>query len=76
MWKSEPNYTDADLASITVPVTIAAGDREEAILDSHTRYMAATIPGAKLVMLKDTSHFALVQDPKAFAETVKLFLAE
>lgn len=76
MWKSEPNYTDADLASITVPVTIAAGDREEAILDSHTRYMAATIPGAKLVMLKDTSHFALVQDPETFAETVKLFLAE
>jgi pimeloyl-ACP methyl ester carboxylesterase len=66
MWDTEPNYAAADLARIHTPVAIADGDHDEAIKRSHTDYMARTIPGAKLVILKDVSHFAMLQDPAQF----------
>jgi pimeloyl-ACP methyl ester carboxylesterase len=38
--------------------------------------MAAVIPGAKLVILKDVSHFALLQDPAQYDQAIRDFLAE
>jgi pimeloyl-ACP methyl ester carboxylesterase len=38
--------------------------------------MAAVIPGAKLVILKNVSHFALLQDPAQYDQTIRDFLAE
>ncbi len=66
MWASEPNWSDADLRKIRAPVMIADGDHDEAIFRAHTEYMAATIPGAGLLILPNTSHFAFLQDPKLF----------
>ena len=74
MWASQPNWSDADLAKITVPTAIVLGDHDEAITRAHTEHMAAVIPGAKLVILNDASHFAMLQDPAGYTEAVRDFI--
>ena len=74
MWASQPNWTDAQLQSIKTPILIADGDHDEAIKREHTEYMAATIPGAGLLILPKTSHFAFLQDPALFNAAVLGFL--
>ncbi|ULJ71432.1 alpha/beta fold hydrolase [Rhizobium gallicum] len=71
MWMSEPAWTAADLGKITVPVTLAIGDHDEAIKLDHTERMAKEIPGAKLVILKDASHFAMLQDPEGYDAMIR-----
>ena len=58
-----------------MPTTIFDGDHDEAIKPEHTREMAALIPGASLVIMKDASHFAFLQHPQAFTALVEQFLA-
>jgi pimeloyl-ACP methyl ester carboxylesterase len=74
MWETLPAYTAEELRAIKVPVTIADGEYDEAIKQSHDRYMAATIPGAKLVILPRVSHFAMLQNPGEFNAAVVEFL--
>jgi pimeloyl-ACP methyl ester carboxylesterase len=76
MWASQPNWSDAELGRITTPIAIVLGDHDEAISLDHTRHMAAVIPGSKLVILKDVSHFALLQDPAQYDQAIRDFLAE
>jgi pimeloyl-ACP methyl ester carboxylesterase len=76
MWATQPNWSDAELAKITVPTAIVLGDHDEAIKRDHTEHMAQVIPGAKLIILKDASHFAMLQDPKGYTKAVRDFLAE
>ncbi|RUM26657.1 alpha/beta hydrolase [Rhizobium vallis] len=66
MWATQPAWTAADLATISVPVTLAIGDHDEAVKLDHTEMMAREIPGAKLVILKNASHFAMLQDPEGY----------
>jgi pimeloyl-ACP methyl ester carboxylesterase len=70
MWETEPNFTAAQLKSIKVPTTIADGQYDEIIQQSHDIYMATTIPRARLVILPDVSHFAMLQNPSLFNSTV------
>ncbi len=74
MWLTEPDFTAAQLRSIRVPTTIADGEYERIIKPEHTRYLAATIPHARLVILPDVSHFAILQDPAEFNAAVLSFL--
>jgi pimeloyl-ACP methyl ester carboxylesterase len=74
MWETEPNWTDAQLQSIHTPVLVVDGDHDEAIKRAHTEYIAATIPGAGLLILPNTSHFAFLQDPTLFNEALLHFL--
>jgi pimeloyl-ACP methyl ester carboxylesterase len=76
MWATEPAWSDADLAKITVPTAIVLGDHDEAIKRDHTDHMAEVIPGAKEIILKDASHFAMLQDPKGYTKAVRDFLNE
>jgi pimeloyl-ACP methyl ester carboxylesterase len=76
MWASEPNWTDAQLKAITAPVLVVDGDHDEAIKREHTEYIAATIPGAGLLILPNASHFAFLQDPDLFSFAVLHFLEE
>ncbi|RFC00178.1 alpha/beta hydrolase [Rhizobium leguminosarum bv. trifolii] len=66
MWAAQPAWTAAELAKISVPVTLAIGDHDEAVKLDHTEMMAREIPGAKLVILKNASHFAMLQDPEGY----------
>lgn len=74
MWATQPNWSDAALAKITVPTAIVLGDHDEAITRAHTERMAEAIPGATLVILKDVSHFAMLQDPAGYNEAVRNFI--
>jgi pimeloyl-ACP methyl ester carboxylesterase len=76
MWSTLPAYTAAQLASISVPTTIADGQYDEAIKPEHTHYLAATIPGARLVILPNLSHFAMLQGPRVFNSAVLDFLSD
>jgi pimeloyl-ACP methyl ester carboxylesterase len=74
MWATQPNWTADDLKKITVPTWIVDADHDEAIKRENTEFMAANIPGAGLLLLPETSHFAFLQDPKLFTGTLLHFL--
>ncbi len=76
MWDSEPNWTKEQLSKIRVPTAIVLGDHDEAIKRDHTEYMASAIPSAKLIILKNVSHFAMLQDPEGYTKAVLGFLAD
>jgi pimeloyl-ACP methyl ester carboxylesterase len=74
MWETLPAYTAEQLRTIREPVTIADGEYDEAIKQSHDRYMASTIPAARLDILPQLSHFAMLQNPSEFNTAVLEFL--
>ncbi len=76
MWKDQPNWTAASLHKIGVPVLIVDGDHDEVIKREHTEFIANSIPGAGLLILPNTSHFAFLQDPTLFNAAMLDFLDE
>ncbi|MCR6634253.1 alpha/beta hydrolase [Devosia sp.] len=76
LWATQPNWTAEELAKITTPILVLAGDHEEAISEDHTRKIAEQIPGSELVLLENTSHFAHLQDATGFNKAVADFLKE
>lgn len=76
MWADQPNWTDAQLHAIRAPVLVVDGDHDEAIKRAHTEYVAATIPGAGLLILPNASHFAFLQDPIMFNFAILHFLGD
>lgn len=74
MWASQPNWTDDQVKAITVPVAVVVGDHDEAILPAHTEKIAALIPGAKLVILPEASHFAMLQAPAEYTAAIRAFI--
>jgi pimeloyl-ACP methyl ester carboxylesterase len=64
MQKKEPNYTTKELAAIKwSKIAIADGDHEEFITRAHAEYLAATIPGAKLIILPNVRPFCPLARP-------------
>jgi pimeloyl-ACP methyl ester carboxylesterase len=76
MWATQPNWTATQLAGIKTPVLVVDGDHDEAVKRAHTEQIAATIPGAGLLILPETSHFSFLQDPGQFSWHVLHFLEE
>jgi pimeloyl-ACP methyl ester carboxylesterase len=74
MWATEPNYTMAQLESISTPFLILDGEKEEAIDLNQTKLMWRLIPGAELALMPDTGHFALFQEPEEFSQITLNFL--
>jgi pimeloyl-ACP methyl ester carboxylesterase len=75
MWESQPKWMASDLAAIKVPTWIVDGDHDEAIKRDNTEFMAASIPGAGLLIQPQVSHFSFLQDPEQFNEDVLRFLS-
>jgi pimeloyl-ACP methyl ester carboxylesterase len=76
MWATQPNWTAQQLAAIKPPVLVVDGDHDEAIKRPHTEQIAATIPGAGLLILPNTSHFSFLQDPEQFTWSTLHFLGQ
>ena len=76
MWATQPNWNAAQLRGIATRVEVVDGDHDEAIKRAHTERIAAGIPGAGLLILPNTSHFAFLQDPEAFTWHILHFLAQ
>jgi pimeloyl-ACP methyl ester carboxylesterase len=74
LWRTQPNYTAADLARIVAPVAIVDGDRDDVIRPEHVLYLARSIPGARLILLPGLGHGALLQDPAVFNRAMLGFL--
>jgi len=76
MWETLPAFTAGQLATISVPTTIADGEYDDAIKVDHLKYIVATIPGAKLVILPNLGHIAMLQGPREFNAAVLDFLRD
>lgn len=74
MWLTEPQFTSAQLAGISVPTLIMDGQQEELIRPDHAPEIAAAIPNAKLIMLPDVGHYAIFKTAKLWSEKVMGFL--
>jgi pimeloyl-ACP methyl ester carboxylesterase len=76
LWRNPTGITPDQLRAIKAPVAMADGDHDELIVIDQIEEMARLIPNGKLVVFKDTSHFALWQDPEGFNQAVVEFLTE
>ena len=74
MMKTQPDYSTRALAAIRAPVTIAQSEADEFIKREHAEYLARSIPGARLVILSEVSHFAPLQRPQQFNRALLAFL--
>jgi 3-oxoadipate enol-lactonase len=63
------------LAKIPVPTLVIAGERDANAPAAMMEKMAAKIPDAEYVCLQDVGHLANLENPAAFNETLRLFLA-
>ncbi len=70
-----PNYSEAELQSIAVPVLILDGEKDEFVTPDQPVRMADLIPGAELVLIPGTGHFAPFARPAVFNQIVLEYLA-
>jgi pimeloyl-ACP methyl ester carboxylesterase len=75
LYEIAPNFSEEQLKSITVPVLVLDGAEEEFIKPEHTARLAELIPGAELVIMPGTGHFAPFAQPAVFNQIVLEFLA-
>lgn len=75
LYQTEPNFSAAELGGITAPVLILDGAEEELIDADQPVRMAELIPGAELVLIPGTGHFAPIAKPEEFNCIVLDFLA-
>ena len=74
MWATQPDLTKEQLKTITVPIWIVDGDRDEAVKRENTEFIAAQIQNSGLLLQPWVSHFSFLQDPKQFNSAVLHFL--
>jgi pimeloyl-ACP methyl ester carboxylesterase len=74
MWRTEPNFTPAELASIHTPTMICAGEHD-LVLREHSEALARDIPGARLWIVPGASHGAMIEKPELVNPRVLEFLA-
>jgi pimeloyl-ACP methyl ester carboxylesterase len=74
MQRTQPNASADELGEICVPVAIAHSEHDEFIKREHAEYLARSIPGAELIVLAGVSHFAPLQQPKQFNDTLVALL--
>ena len=74
IWRNPMGFTQEQLKTIKAPTVVADGDHDEIIVLSQIEEMAKLIPNARLEVFKDTSHFALWQDPASFNKVLVDFL--
>lgn len=68
----DPNIPEKELAALRMPTLVIAGSRDM-IRTSHTKAIAAAIPGARLCILPG-NHFIANKTPDAFNQAVEEFL--
>jgi pimeloyl-ACP methyl ester carboxylesterase len=69
-------YARADAEAIRAPTLFIGGANTPGALPVVLRALAAHVPDARTVMLPNTTHFMLEQDPVGFSAAVLDFLAQ
>jgi pimeloyl-ACP methyl ester carboxylesterase len=62
MWRTEPHYAVQDLAMIEAPTLVIAGERD-VVRREHTDALAKAIPGAREVIVEDSTHDVPIEKP-------------
>ncbi|MFT4039351.1 MAG: alpha/beta hydrolase, partial [Thermomicrobiales bacterium] len=70
-----PDLSEEELGSITVPMLILDGAEEEMIKPDQPVRMAELIPGAELIIMPGTGHFAPIAKRDEFNQIVLQYLA-
>jgi pimeloyl-ACP methyl ester carboxylesterase len=76
MQRTQPNYSENDLAQIRMPVAIVHSAHDEFIKREHAEYLARSIPNAEFIDLPGVSHFAPLQRPEQFNSAMLAFLGK
>lgn len=61
----------ADVASITAPTVVIAGDADGVVTPEAAEALAAAIPGARVEVLQETGHLAHIERPEAVASAIR-----
>lgn len=72
VWKSEPTMTTSDLAKITCPVLVLAGD-DEPFSNLHTVELFEALPNAQLAIVPGTSHAVVKEKPETVQSIIRNF---
>jgi pimeloyl-ACP methyl ester carboxylesterase len=75
LWRTQPRFTTAQLASIRARTLICAGEYD-VVLSEHTAMLAATIPHAELWIVPGASHSAMIERPDLVNPRVLGFLGK
>jgi pimeloyl-ACP methyl ester carboxylesterase len=75
MFREEPTLTTDDLAKVSSPTLVLAGD-DDCIDHAHTVAMFEAIPGAQLAIVPGTSHMLTLEKPELVNQLLLDFLAE
>jgi 3-oxoadipate enol-lactonase len=70
------DITPADVASVTSPALVIAGDSSHPAFQSIARRLAGALADARFIELADSGHVTYAEQPEAFAQAVKVFAAE
>ncbi len=71
MWFSDKPDGLELVKTISVPTLVVQSEHDEAILAEHSQAIAANIPEAEYLVLEDTSHFAMFQDPEGYTAAIR-----
>jgi len=74
LWRKSMGFTKQQLQTITAPTVLADGDHDEIVVMDQLEEMLTLIPGARLQIFTDTSHFVLWQDPTTLNAALVEFL--
>lgn len=75
MWFADKADGLDAIRTISVPTLVVQSEHDEAILYEHSAAIAENIPGAQLLVLGGTSHFAMFQKPVMYSAAIKAWLA-
>jgi pimeloyl-ACP methyl ester carboxylesterase len=73
IWKSEPEFTVAEIAKITSPVLVIVGD-DDVISHHHSIELFEALPQGQLAVIPGTSHLAHKEKPEIFQLLIRDFL--
>lgn len=71
--EGEPFDARAQLRGVKVPVLVITGDHDFVSGPIVSGWITASVPGSKLVVIKDAGHFAHLEQPAAFAAAIDAF---
>jgi len=74
VWRNPGGFTKEQIKTIQAPTMVALGDHDEIIELAQIEEMSTLIPKGQLTVFKDTSHFAMWQDPTTFNKVLLEFL--
>lgn len=73
VWKTEPDFTVADIAEIKCPVLVLVGD-DDVIAHRHSIQLFEALPQGQLAVIPGTSHQAHKEKPEIFQLLIRQFL--